>query len=285
MAYASPRRIVVWADGSAEAAHAAGWAAAHAAARALPLHLLHAPQIGVLADAGGPRSAGGAFAARNHAAVDVVLLAKEVRRIRDLHRDLAVSVEAVKDGAARPDPDHTEAGDVLVTGPGGFLSLFALVETDWSRHECAPVPFVVVPDTMAQQEKPDRPRVLLVTGTRLSCASAAFAFEAAADLGASLDVVRVSPQDGAFGDDYWIDVGRVPYRTESRLQNELAKLRALFPAVPGTMATLRTRPLATMRTMARGTHLAVVGNGPEAGRDLRALLGLGLCPVAVVPEA
>jgi hypothetical protein len=142
------------------------------------------------------------------------------------------------------------------------------------------VPVVVVPIGVTAAA-PGR-RLLLLTGPRLVSPVALHAFGIATALGTGLDVVRVAPQDSAFGDDYWIDAGRSAYLAESRLQADLAKLRARFPTVPGTSSTLRTRPWATLRTMARAAHLLVLG-GSEA-TQLRPLLEFGACPVAVVPE-
>lgn len=285
MAYESLRRIVVWADGSAEAAHTTGWAAVHAAARALPLHVVHVAGSGSLAETGRTGTGGADFAARNQTAPDAVRLAQEVRRIRETHPDLAVTVEVLEDATPLQCRPSAAPGDLLVANTSGFLRLTASgAADDVGKHQ--PGPIVVVPDGPPDETRgAARSRLLLVTGPRLSPGTAAFAFAAAADLGATLDVVRVAPQDGAFGDDYWIDAGRSPYRAESRLQNELAKLRARFPTVPGVTATLRTRPWATLRTMARSTYLAVLGGGPDAGRDLKALLEIAGCPVAVIPES
>lgn len=284
MEYESPRRIVVWADGTADEARAAGWAAAHAAARALPLHLVHVAAAGEVAEAGHAGAGGAAFASRNQTAMDMVRLAQDARRIRGLYPGLAVTAETVEDGEdGEPFPPQPsgEPGDLLVTGTFGFLRL---VPGDGDGAAREQMPVVVIPDAPpGEAHGAPRRRLLLLTGPQLSPDTAAFAFATAADLGASLDAVRVDPQDGAFGDDYWIDAGRSAYRAESRLQNELAKLRARFPTVPGVAVTLRTRPWATLRTMACSTHLAVVGGGPDAGRDLKVLLELAVCPVAVCP--
>lgn len=280
MAYELPRRIVVWAEGPEEAARAADWAAAHAAARALPLHVVQVAEVGRPASAAGPAAPGGAaFAASDRAAVDVVRLARRLHRIRALHPGLRATVGLVEIADAAPAHGlAAEPGDLLVTGTAGFLRL-----AERARGS-GPVPMVVVPDRAVGDTGAVRRRLLLLTGSHLSPGPAAFAFHTAADLGARLDVVRLLPQDGTFGDDYWIDTGRSAYRAESWLQNELSKLRARFPAVTGSVAILRARPWTTLRTMARGAHLAVLGD-EETGRDPRALLEFGLCPVALVPES
>jgi hypothetical protein len=278
----SSRRVVAWTDGTPESASAAGWAAHHAAALSRPLHVLHLPKFAALVGAAAPGAADGAgFAVRDRAAVDLVRLGRDVRRFRSRHHGLPVTVEVVEDPRAHPDRSLLRPGDELVTAPSGYASLAATtadgVSPDTDR---VPVPVVVVPIGVTATA-PDR-RVLLLTGPRLVPAVALYAFGTAADLGTALDVVRVAPQDSAFGDDYWIDAGRSAYLAESRLQADLARLRARFPTVPGTSSTLRTRPWATLRTMARAAHLLVLG-GSEAAQ-LRPLLEFGACPVAVVPE-
>jgi len=278
------RRIVVWTDGSAESAGAAGWAARHATARALPLHVLHFPRVSVpVAMAAAGSAAADGSAVTDHSALDVVETAEDVRRIQARHHGLSVSVEVVQDGRRWPDRTLLGTGDVLVTGLNGFIELAVHATADeTSAHAHLPAPVVVVPETEAPA--PRERRVLLLTGPRLSSATAAFAFSVAADLGAALDSVRIAPQDGAFGEDYWTAIARSSYLTETRLQAELARLRARFPGVPGSSSTLRTRPWTTLRTMARTAHLAVLGGGPEMATDLRVLLDLGACPIAVVPE-
>jgi hypothetical protein len=281
--YQSPRRIVVWTDGTAAAAHATGWAAAHAAARALPLHVVHLADARILAEAGRPGSAGADFAARHQTALDLAELAQEMHCIHDLVPALPVTAEVAEDDARHPgSPPPTAPGDLLVTGTSGLGPLTA--DGD-GKPKDPPVPLVVVPDTPQGERDCSKCTMLLLSGPRLSPAAAAFAFHTAADLGATLDVVRLAPQGGAFGDDYWIEPGHPEYRAEPRMQHELSKLRADFPTVPGRCLILRTRPLSTLRTMARSAHLAVLGGGPDVGRNLRAMLELAACPIAVVPGA
>jgi hypothetical protein len=276
------QRIVVWTDGTAESAGAVGWAAHHAVARKRPMHVLHVPETAELAVAAGARASGGAgFADRDEAAVDAVRLAQDVRRIRSRHQGLPVTVQVVGD-RAYPDRTLLRPGDVLVTAPGGYAALTGSDDGAAPDGDRVPVPVVVVPNgmTVTAGER----RVLLLTGARLAQSAASFAFDTAADLATALDVVRIAPQDRAFGGDYWIGQENSAHLAESRLQADLARLRARFPAVPGASLTLRTRPWPTLRTMARGTHLLVL-SGSEARTCLRALLELGASPVAVVPGA
>lgn len=277
----SPRRIVVWTDASAESAGAVGWAAQHAVARSWPMHLLHVRSTAALAVAAGPQPPGGAgFADRDAAAVDAVRLAQDVRRLRSRHHGLPITFQVVADRAL-PDRTLLRPGDILVTTPMGFAAL-AGPGGEAPDTDRVPVPVVVVPAAVAPTA--GERRVLLLTGQRLTPAVASFAFDTAADLAGVLDVVRIAPQDGAFGADYWIAPRSSTHLTESRLQADLGRLRSRFPAVAGSSSTLRTRPWSTLRSMARTTHLLVVG-ATEADSSMRALLEFGMCPVAVVPEA
>lgn len=281
----SPRRIVVWADGSAQAP---AWAAHHAAARALPLHVLHFP--GIVASAGalaGSSARGAGFAATDSGAVDVVEAAHAVRRIRARHAHLTVTVQMVHDGRVCPDRRLVGPGDVLVTGPKGYLDLAGLRDSEGQAESTGAdpdhVPVVIVPERPVSRGR-DARRILLLVGERLSPAAASFAFAAAADLGLPLDAVHVAPDDGAFGDDYWIDPTGSSFVSEPRLRDELATLHARHPDVRMTFSTLRTEPWMTLRAMAKAADLAVLTDGPESAKDLRVLLEFGACPVAVIRE-
>lgn len=178
----SPRRIVAWVDGSAHAPSTVAWAAQHAAARALPLHLLRSSAVAVAA---GPRavSARPGFAERGLGAADIVRLAHDVRRISADHRELRVTFQVLPLASGCPGAAQLDDGDVLVTGPNGFLRL--------AGDDTLPGPVVIVPERSGPGT--GNRKVLLLTGHRFSRALAAFAFSAAADLGAPLDLVRVAP--------------------------------------------------------------------------------------------
>jgi hypothetical protein len=267
-----PRRIVAWTDGSAEALNAAGWAARHAAARGVPLHVvLHQPTGAVLIAPGGPP---GTRPTRETSTSDPAVLTHEIRRIRSQHHDLTMSVEMIAG-----DREHTEIpalvpGDVLVTGPDDFRRLSE------AAASAVTTPIVVVPDQAAARNA--QHHILLLAGDRLTPAGAAFAFDTARDLGTALDVIRMAPQGAAFGDDYWIESRRTGYLTESRLEADLSRFRARFPTVPGAFSTLRTRPWATLRAMTRSAFLVVLDQA-DTDRDPRRVLELSACPVAILP--
>ena len=276
---------MVWADGSAQAP---AWAAHHAVARELPLHVLHFPRMvasaGALAESG---ARGAGFAEADSGAVDMVEATHAVRRIRARHAQLTVTVQMVHDGRAHPDRRLVGPGDVLVTGPRGYLDLAELraSESPAAINDADPahVPVVIVPERRTTRGRDSR-RILLLVGERLSPAAASFAFAAAADLGLPVDAVHVAPDDGAFGDDYWIDPTGSSFVSEPRLRNQLDALHTRHPDVRMTFSTLRTEPWMTLRAMAQAADLAVLTDGPDGAADLRALLEFGACPIAVIRQ-
>lgn len=270
---APPHRIVVWSDGYARAERIVAWAAGHAARRTVPLHILQfSAGVAMSGSAAGPMHGG--FAERDPAAIDVVRVAHEMRHIQAEHPELPVTFEVLDDLAPRRVVEMCGENDVLVTDASTFLRL--------AEDEVTPkVAVVIVPEQVGKTTGAHG--VLFVPGRRFSEPVADFAFGTAADLGMNLDLVRVAPQSPAFGDDYWIDSGKSANEPEPRWQAESKRWQQRFPQVRTASWVLRTRPAATLESMARSARLAVVGS--DAHRELRALLDAGACPVAVVPES
>lgn len=272
------RRLVVWADFTPESDRAAHWAARHAETRGLSLALLHPAEISVPAARGGTQPSG--RTEEPHPA-EALHLALEADRLHGEHRGLTVTAQVAENDHGRPAAEHLEPGDALVTGTFGYRELSAGPSGDATPAASLRVPVIVVPADAGSAPPPRR--VLLMTGSQLTRASA-FAFSAAADLGATLDVVRVVPQSAAFGEDYWIDAARQPYRAESGLKAGLDAAHHQYPQVAWNRATLRVGPWRTLRAMAEGTHLAVLPSDHRTTlAALRVLLDSGSCPVAVVP--
>jgi len=269
----SPRRIVVWSDGCARAERIVAWAAKHAAGRTVPLHILQFSAAVALSGSGAGPIQGG-FAERDPAAVDVVRVAHEMRRIQADYEELPVTFEVLHEMSPRRVVEMCGDGDVLVTDSATYLRL-AGDETP------ATVPVVIVPEQVGKSTGAHG--VLFVPGRHLSPPVADFAFRTAADLGLKLDLVRVAPNSPSFGDDYWIEPGTTANEPEPEWEAESSRLSERFPQVTASSFVLRTRPAATLGSMARSARLAVVGN--DAHRELRALLDAGACPVAVIPES
>lgn len=275
------RRIVAWTDGSDDAAHAVDWAARHAMARALPLHVLYIPRRRTLAAVGpGHGFDGLGFAVENEHPREMVRVADHVRRLRALYQDLRVSEQFVRDGHRVPEPGLLDRDDILVTWPSGYLEL--VEQTALEEHAAArvPAPTVFVPGSVAPGSSGQH--VLLLTGSRFFPTAACFAFAAAAQLGVALDVVRLP---GVYDEDYATAPGRGPYAVGRHMRTELAKLRGQFLGLPGDSYTLGARPWPALRTMAGAAQLAVLGVGAGCGVDVRAVYDLDICPVAMVPES
>jgi hypothetical protein len=276
------RRIVAWTDGSDQAAHSADWAAQHAVARSLPLHVLRFPRIAALVGSDHAHDFAGDSAVEDRGTPATVTIAAEASRLRSRYPDLPVSVEIVQDGREQPGPGLLHHDDVLVTWPSGYLDLVGQTELEAHVASHVPVPTVFVPNGWADAAA--GPRVLLLAGSRFFPSAALFAFAAASDLGAAMNLVRLPTPAAAEGDDYWIDRERSPYAAGPHLRAELAKLQARFPDVHCDFVTLRIHQWAELRAMTRTAHLAVLGVGCGCGVDVRAVYDLDTCPVAIVPE-
>lgn len=270
----SYQRIVAWTNGSEEAGHATEWAARHAAARALPLHVLRVPRMAALARAA--RASGPVLGSG-----ETMPTADDTRRLQAEYPSLQVSGETVEDNCGLPGPGLLKPDDILVTWPGGYLDLLERPDPDEQAAAHIPVPAVFVPRDAPITSL--RRRVLLLTAPWFFREAASFAFTVAAELGAAMDVVRV-PTDY----DYMVEPGYsegVSYAVGQHVRSELAKLRGHFLGVPGDVHTLGARPWSDLRELTREADLAVLGVGTGRGVDVRAVYDLDTCPVAVVPEA
>ncbi|MBR7827146.1 universal stress protein [Actinospica sp. MGRD01-02] len=282
----SHRRVVAWTNGSDEAAHATDWAARHAMARALPLHVLYVPRFDAPVGQGsspghsspGHAAEGGDLASD---ASDMERVDACLSRLRAQYPDLAVTEQAVLYGRRCPGPGLVDPEDILVTWPSGYLELAEQTELHVHAAARLPAPTVFVPLNEAAQ--PSGRRVLLLTGPRFFPAAASFAFAAATDLGVAMDVVRLPCAYDEFLDEPR-PAAHGPYSLGPRLRSEIAGMQARFLGVPGEFYSLGDRPWPALRTMTRAAQLAVLGAGAGSGVDMRAVYDLGTCPVAVVPE-
>jgi hypothetical protein len=275
------RRIVAWMDGTDEAAYAADWAARHAAARGLPLHVLCIPRLAAPVSAGPAHGyADTGYAGDPPGPPDVIRAAEDVRRLRERHPDLPVSERVAQHSCHRPEPELLHHGDILVTSPSGYLELVGQAELEEHAAARVPAPTVFVPEFAVPAE--GWRRVLLLTGPRYCPAAAFFAFAAAADLGTTLDVVHLP---AAYDEDYGYRPEVGPYAVGPHVRAEVAKLRGRFLGVTGEFRALGARhSWSALHAMTSTAHLAVTGVGAGCGVDVRALYDLDTCPVAVVPE-
>lgn len=282
-----PRRIVVWTDGSDEAAHAADWAALFAETRNLPLRVLCLPRIRTLVGTGGSAANTGLQAGERRAQA-LERITADVRRIQAQHPDISTNMQVIHDDLGRPGPEVLDDDDVLVTSPRGYLDLVEQADLEVHAAAHVPAPTIFVPEeadvashqNMAQTEG----RVLLLTGSKFFPAAAAFALATAADLGATMDVVELtgSSEDDAYS--HWPDPERSPRAAEAQVRADSSRLRAISPDVPGNFVTLHSQPWSALRDMSATADMAVVGVGCGCGVDVRAVYDLDTCPIAIVPE-
>jgi hypothetical protein len=273
------RRVVAWSDRSNEGAVTTRWAANHATARRLPLHVMQFVQSSN-ADSGGEPYVSG-LGGRDPATEAALALMYAVRRICLRRQDLEVTAQIVLDGSPRPGPDSLGPGDILVTGPSGYVDL---AEHALAAHvsDSVGAPLVVVPrrcSTLVGAE----PCIVLLAGARLSVQATVFAFEAASALRARLEVVRDAAQDTSLGADYWIS----PTVTSDCLQRRLRAMiefgSTRYREVIWSVRTLRSGPWDAFRAMTRAARLTVLPGPAEPDEDVRRLLGLAAGPVVLVP--
>ncbi|HTJ72250.1 MAG TPA: hypothetical protein VL551_32215 [Actinospica sp.] len=274
------RRVVAWVDHSVDGAVTTRWAAQHAAARRLPLHLMQFPHAP--ADASGDGSAETALGTADLTAAAALALKYALRRVRVRQRDLEVTTQIVLDGGPRPGPDSLRHGDLLVTGMAGYIDLAE--HTPATSHLPATIgaPIVVVPLGDAPPVGAGR-GVVLLTGALLSEQAAAFAFETAADLGTRVDVVQWAVNGTVFGVDDRAGPARAADRVQYRVRGLIDGATTRHPAPAWTISTLRSTPWRAFRTVTRAAQLTVLPDPAEPDENVRRLLGIAACPLALVP--
>ena len=279
-------RIVVGVDFSENAARAADWAAREAADRGSALHLVHALDLpgalGELIEPPGYAKAG------HEAGAD--LLAKIAGQLREKDPALTVTSEVSELSAARTLVELSRNARLVVTGTrghGGFAGmLLGSVSLKVAAH--AHCPAVVV-----RGEQAGEPLNEIVLGIEPDQAEAPirFAFEAAAEFGAKLTVVRAWQTQTEYGGYYFVE--DLDGRAEAEKADMIALLKAVradYPDVPVTTDTVDGNPVPALIGAARNSRLLVVGShrhhGPLSvgtGYVLQGLLAHSPTPVAVVP--
>ena len=283
-----PRRVVVGVDGSENSARAAVWAAREAAARGVPLtvvHALHLPEGAAVAlepveYAKRRREEGGKL-------LDLVA--------RDLSADfpgLDVETELSDLSAARTISTLSLESALVVTGTrghGGFAGmLLGSVSRKLAAH--AHSPLVVV-----RGDQPDDVLDEVVLGVEPDQPADAirYAFDAAQRHGAVLHAVRAwyprSTYSGPTGT-YFADFTETRDEGRKAVEQLIGPFRSVYPGVKIEITATRGNPVPVLIETARNTRLLVVGahrhHGPlsvGAGYVVDGLLAHCPTPVAVVP--
>lgn len=265
-------RVVLWWSGTSEAVCAAWWAAWYAAKRAVPLHILSLPGIHGL----------GAESSREGETVTVV---EALGALHDHYPDLSVTTQNVQGDRDRADDTLLAPGDVLVLATRDAEAPALRAPSDSPLRVRVSVPMVIVP-VGAMPGGPSGPKVLLLTDPHAAPAAAEFAFATAKSPGAPVDAVHMQKREETHAAELEGSGGMVDSSVpaDSRLRADLARLQDRFPDVRLVRVTLRMGSRATLRTLARATCLAVVGQRTDPDELIRTVLDVGVSPVAVVPE-
>ncbi|MEJ8278156.1 universal stress protein [Pseudonocardia spirodelae] len=265
--------VAVAVDGSARDRTAVTWAAGAAAARGLPLRLLHV--------------AGHRFARTAAEAVDAAQ-----DRARDVAPDVPVESRVLTGDTVAVLREHSRDAAVLVTAPhtGEPLESFGW-STTAMLSVSATCPLVAVPPRRGPAETHGAVAVG-VDGTALSEAALAFAFEHADAVGA--DLVAVHAWHDSAADRVEEDTGGIDRAETERVQQRilaeaLAGWGEKFPDVRVRRIVAHGPPRAALLARAATAQLLVVGTGGRAGltgllhgSTSQALLHELRCPLAVV---
>ena len=285
------RSIVVGVDGTESARDALDWAAAEAAARRLPLRVVHAyaavPSWAVMGELPQPYE--------NVGVPDVARSVTEeaVRRARQVASELEISTRLLIGAGAPALLAQSGDAELLVLGsrgPGGVRGLFGgSVGFRVARHAACPV-VVVRP---MQPTTPGRSAARVVVGVdgshRSECA-VEFAVRAAAQRGVGVTAVHAwSPRgtaDLAAVTDDWSLAEAAEWRT---LQRFFAPWRSRLATAQIELRLVQGRAQDVLVAESAGAALLVVGTRGRgsvraaiAGSVSQAVLHHAGCPVAVV---
>jgi hypothetical protein len=273
------RRVVVWVDQSSDGVVTARWAAQYAEACRVPLHLV---QFGGIRDAVPGRDAYWSGPGGRDVAAEVArALMYAVRRVSVRHPGLAVSTQIVGDGRIRPGLDLFGCGDVLVTGPAGYIELAEHAPAGDVRQGVG-VPLVVVPAGTSVMTGSVR-QVLLLVGERFSEQTAVFAFETAVGLRARVNVVSVTAQCAANGVERGTGAPGAALRSRHEVEAAVGGVGESYREVAWSVGVLGFAPWRTFRSVTRGAYLTVLSEPTGLNEHVRRLLCLAESPLAFVP--
>ena len=285
------RPILVGVDGSVSAQAALEWAAAEAAYRRHPLHIVHTFTWPMIGDPFGPnltepmndglRAAAGLIVreAENHA--------------RRAAPDIRVTAELVAAGAVPTLLSQAQGAELVVVGSrglGGFRGLLVgSVSSTVAAH--APCPVIVVHPHRHGTAFPTTPTgriVVGVDGSEISAAAIRFAFQEAARHRIGITAVHAAMPTRQHPS------LRVPADIVEQVDRQLFaeamdSKRILIPGIDVKTKLVHSHPVQALLDEAAGAELIVVGSrgrggftGMLLGSVSQAVLQHAGCPVAVV---
>ncbi|HZU56623.1 MAG TPA: universal stress protein [Actinocrinis sp.] len=280
----TPQRIVVGVDSSDNALHAAIWAARLAVDLGVPLLLVHALDLG--ATSVYSTAVGYTEDRREHGAA---LLGQVARTLREKVRGVIVDTELFDQGAPQTLVALSDESTLVVSGTrghGGFAGLLlGSVSLKLAGHSHGPIAVV-------RADEPSEPENAIVLGVEPEEHEAPirFAFALAAQLGATLNVVRAWWPQAAYGGYYSADIGMAERDHAVDVEGLIKALREEYPGVKVFVSPMRGNPVPMLLEASRGARLLVVGAHRKhsplsvgAGYVVQGLLSHATTPVAVVP--
>lgn len=287
------RPVVVGVDGSDSAAAAAGWAAAEAFRRQVPLRVVHVvppPPDAFPGDL--------AWAAIDWRARSRPLLDPTTELLSRVHPGLEIDSEVLVGlPVAAALNDAARTAELLVIGSrgrGGFATLL-LGSTAVQVLETLSAPVVVVgPMVALDAATPPGPVVVGVDGSAASRRALRFAADEAALRGTGVTAVHAwepAPHPGldALRAASGLDWSALAQHASDLLEEELTVVGAEFPAVQFTGQTVAAQPVQGLVDASAGAQLLVVGSrgrgalaGLLMGSVSHSTVRTARCPVVVV---
>ncbi|GAA1898222.1 universal stress protein [Actinomadura bangladeshensis] len=276
--------IVVGTDGSGIAERAVDWAAADAARRHRPLHIVHAAQIWPYQVRRFTPPAESESVSRAGRAV----LVESEKRVRThwpgLRVTTALQVNAAPD-ALRDESEHAFELVVGQRGRGGFAGLLlGSVSLRVAGHSAVPVVVVRGAAGTGRGEVAVGYDIEDEAGDALE-----YAFDAAAVRGARLRVVHAWQISAGLAESgYSIDEDRMNDERRGRIIADYAPLHERYPLVEVVNEVLVGHPVSILSGVSRAVDLLVVGASrhrrgvPRLGSVGHGVIHHAECPVAVV---
>lgn len=262
--------VVVGVDGSTSSDAAVRWAARHAAARHLPLRIVHgAGELRKGSELFGPAETAAALETQARSVTDQAL-----RVVDDLGLTLDVEVSAPLRDPRESLLDCAPAASILVVGTRGLgpvrMLLLGAVSAAVASHASCPV--AVVRMHHADQEADARHVVVGTDGGPVSTAALELAFDLASVEGRSLDVVHswADPDTFVDLDSYEARRQREGGDHERMLAEALAGYGEKFPDVVVERHLPEASAIQTLLDLSTQAFAVVVGTRGRTG--VRALL-------------
>lgn len=271
------RRVLVGIDGSEQALAAVRAAAAEAARRKVPLHVVHAfiwPSLHVNV---GPVAPDLPATGLRHQAED--LLAEAAAEARKTAPRVPVGTHLIDGAATQVLLEESGPATLLVLGDRGLGGFSGLLIGSIAVHAAARARCPVL--VIRGAEPAAGPVVVGIDGTERSDLALGFAFEESAQRGAELIALHVQDDSPGRSDD--------PITDGQALIDALAGWQQTYPDVVVKPEVVRGHPRHELRERSRQAQLMVLGTqgrdtfkGLVLGSVSQTLLYHSACPVAVV---